>query len=189
MKKRREILKAKIEIYLKKEQLFKHEEHKRFEQSFLTKSRKNLAVANILFKISDEENTRKLLLLASAFETYDWVIIVSYYAMYTSALAALARFGFKSKSHAGTITVLEYHYVAEKKDENKSSALEQKDISSLTKAYDLSEQFITNLIQIKTKRETAQYDATPSLTKEMARAALEDADAFMTKIEEILSKT
>jgi len=57
----------------------------------------------------------------------------------------------------------------------------------LTKAYDLSEQLITKMIQTKTKRETAQYDATPVITREMAEMALADADEFITKIEEILS--
>ncbi len=53
------------------------------------------------------------------------------------------------------------------------------------KAYAISEQLITKLIQTKTKREAAQYDATPSITKEMAKPALADAEEFITKIEEI----
>ena len=118
MKKRSEVLKRKIDRYLRKEQLFKHEEHKKLEKPFLTKPRKNFSVANLLFKISEQEDIRKLLNLASDFEMYDWVIIVSYYAMYTSALAALAKLGFKSKSHAATITVLEHHYILEEKDKN-----------------------------------------------------------------------
>mgnify|MGYP001578278889 CR=1 FL=1 len=128
MKKRSEVLKRKIDRYLRKEQLFKHEEHKKLEKPFLTKTRKNFSVANLLFKISEQEDIRKLLNLASDFEMYDWVIIVSYYAMYTSALAALAKLGFKSKSHAATITVLEHHYILEEKDKNNSKALEQKDL-------------------------------------------------------------
>jgi len=186
MKKRGEILKRKIDRYLKKEQLFKDKEHKKLEKPFLTKSRKNFAVANILFKISEQEDMRKLLNLSSDFEMHDWVIIVSYYAMYASALAALAKLGFKSKSHAATITVLEYHYIPEEKEDNKGKALEQKDMHKLVKAYAISEQLITKLIQTKTKRETAQYNATPSITREMAKSSLDDADEFITKIEEIL---
>jgi uncharacterized protein (UPF0332 family) len=186
MKKRSEILKRKIDRYLRKEQLFKDEEHKKLEKPFLTKSRKNFSVANLLFKISEQEDIRKLLNLASDFEMYDWVIIVSYYAMYTSALAALAKLGFKSKSHAAAITVLEHHYILEEKDKNNGKALEQKDIHKLVKAYAISEQLITKLIQTKTRRETAQYDATPSITREMAKTSLDDANEFITKIEEIL---
>ncbi len=186
MKKRSEVLKRKIDRYLRKEQLFKDEEHKKLEKPFLTKSRKNFSVANLLFKISEQEDLRKLLSLASDFEMYDWVIIVSYYSMYTSALAALAKLGFKSKSHAATITVLEHHYIPEEKDKNNGKVLEQKDIHKLVKAYAISEQLITKLIQTKTRRETAQYDATPSITREMAKISLDDANEFITKIEEIL---
>ncbi len=185
MKNRGEVLRKKIDRYLRKEQLFQDEEHKKLEKAFLTKSRKNFTVANLIFKISEQEGIRKLLSLASDFEMYDWVIIVSYYAMYTSALSALAKLGFKSKSHAATITVLEHHYVNGSKDNGKS--LEQKDIHKLVKAYAISEQLITKLIQTKTKRETAQYDATPSITKENAKTALHDSEEFITKIEEILT--
>ncbi len=180
MKNRNEILKRKIERYLKKEQLSKNDEHKKLERPFLIKTRKNFTVANLLFNISEKENMRKLLNLTSDFEMYDWVIVISYYAMYTSSLAALAKLGYKSKSHAATITVLEYNFVKDKK-------LETTNIHKLVKAYTLSEQLITKLIKIKTKRETAQYDATPPITREMAKTSLDDADEFITKIEEILS--
>jgi uncharacterized protein (UPF0332 family) len=181
MKNRDEFLKRKIERYLKKEQLFKNDEHKKLEKPFLAKARKNFTVSNLLFKISEEEEMKKLLSLASDFEMYDWVIIISYYSMYTSSLSALAKIGYKSKSHAATITVLLHEFVNGKK-------LETKDIHKLVKAYDLSEQLITKLIKTKTKRETAQYDATPAISREMAKTALDDADEFITKIEEILAQ-
>ncbi len=62
MKKRREALKAKIERYLEKEQLFKNDGHTKLEKPFLTKSRKNFSVANLLFKISEQEDVRKMLI-------------------------------------------------------------------------------------------------------------------------------
>lgn len=180
MKSRTDVLKRKIKSYLKRKQVFSSEEHKKLEAPFLTKARKNLTVGSLLFKISEQDELKKIINLASDFETYDWVIIVSYYAMYTSALAAIAKLGFKSKSHAATISILEHHYVHE------SKSLETKDLHKLVKAYTLSEQLITKLIQTKTKRETAQYDATPAISREMAQTALSDADEFITKIEEIL---
>ena len=186
MKKRRDILNRKINRYLRRKQLLKDEEHKKLEKSFLMKSRKNFAVANLLFKISEQDDMRKMLNLASDFELYDWTIIVSYYAMYTSALASLSKIGFKSKNHAATIASLEYNYIPEEKDKINSKVLEQKDIHKLVKAYAISEQLITKLIQTKTKRETAQYDATPSITREMAKSSLDDANDFISKIEEIL---
>ncbi len=173
-------LKKKIKGYLKKGQITKNEENVKLSSLFLTKSRKNLTVANLLFNISDQEDLRKILKLRSSFESFDWVIVVSYYAMYTSALAAVAKLGFKSKSHAATITILEHHYVHENKH------LEEKHLQQISKAYVLSEDLINKLMQTKTRRETAQYEATPTISKENAQSSLQDADQFITKIEEIL---
>ncbi len=178
--KRAEFLKAKIDRFLYKEQLLKNQEYTKLEKPFLVKSRKNFSISNLLFSISEKDDLKKSLSLASGFEAYEWVIISSYYSMYTAALAALAKLGFKSKSHAATIAVLEHHYVH-------SGNLESKHIHKLSKAYELSEELITKLIQTKTKRESAQYDATPSISRENAKTALEDADEFITKIEETLA--
>jgi len=179
--KRIDFLKRKMQGYLKKEQLLKDEEYIKLEKPYLRKARKNFTIANMLLKISDEDSLKKVLKLASDFETFDWVIIVAYYAMYTSALAALSKLGFKSKSHAITLVILEYYYVQQQRD------LEIKYLHKLSNAYRLSEDLINKLIQTKIRRETAQYDATPSISGENAKTALEDADEFITRIEEILS--
>ena len=171
MKDRNLMLKKQIDAFLKRGQLLKNEEYKKFEKPYLTKARKNFTIANLMNSISEQEDIRKMLNLTSDFEMYDWVIIVSYYAMYSSALSALAKLGFKSKSHVATISVLEHNYVGETKN---GKNLESEDINKLTKAYVLSEHLILKLIETKTKRETAQYDATPSITKEMAKSALSD---------------
>ncbi len=52
MRNKRELLKRKIERYLRKGQLFENDEHIKLEKPFLRKSRKNFTVANLLFKIS-----------------------------------------------------------------------------------------------------------------------------------------
>lgn len=176
-----DFLKKKIEGYLRKEQLLTKDEYTKLEKPFLKKARKNFTVANLMFRISEQDNLKKALALSDDFETYEWVISVSYYAMYVSALAALAKRGFKSKSHTATIVFLEYYYV------HKHKNLELKHIQRLTKAYTLSESLINKLIQTKTRRETAQYDATPGISRENAVSALEDAEEFITKMEEILS--
>ena len=179
--KRVDFLKRKIKSHLRKEQLLEDKEYAKLERPYLAKARKNFTVANILIKISDEDKLKKILKLSEDFEMFDWVIIVAYYAMYTSTLAALSRLGFKSKSHAATLAVLEYYYVYQQKD------LEIKHLHKLSKAYRLTKELIDKLIQTKTRRETAQYDATPSISRENAKAALRDADEFITRIEEILS--
>jgi len=174
-------LKRKIEIYLNRKQLLKDKEYAKLEGQYLKKARKNFTVANMLMNISDDDELKKALKIAADFDMYDWVIIAAYYAMYSSALAALSRLSFKSKSHAATLAALEYYYVNQKK------SLKTKHLEKLSKAHNLSEDLINKLIQTKTRRETAQYDATPSISSENAKSSLKDADEFITKIEEILS--
>lgn len=176
-----DFLQKKMGGYLRKKQLLKNEEFNKLEKPFLKKARKNFTVANLMFKISEQDDLKKTLALSQDFETYEWVIVVSYYAMYVSALAALARLGMKSKSHAATIVVLEYSYVHQQKN------LEEKHIQQLAKAYTVSEDLIQKLMQTKTKRETAQYDATPAISQANASSALTDAEEFVTKMEEILN--
>lgn len=178
---KKDFLKKRIARYMKKKQLIKDIEYMKLEKPFITKARKNYTVSNILFNISEKDDLKKVLSISQDFNMYEWVIIVSYYSMYMSALAALARLGFKSKSHAATISVLKEHYV-------KKERLEAKHIESLSKAYMLSENLITKLVNTKSKRETAQYDATPAISRENAVTALADADEFVTKIEDILGK-
>jgi len=175
-------LKNKIQAYIKKEQLMQSQEYAKLEKNYLIKSRKNLTVANLLLRISDAEEIKKILKLSSDFETYDWAIIVAYYSMYISELAALARLGFKSKSHAATIAVLEYNYLHQQK------RLEIKHLINLTNAHALTEGLITKLIQTKSRRESAQYEATSAITRENALSSLRDAEEFITKIEEILQQ-
>ncbi len=177
--KRSGFLKQKIAGYLRKGQLLKKQEYTKLEKPFLAKARKNYTISNLMFKISEQDYFKKTLTLPASFETYEWVIIVSYYGMYMSALTALSGLGFKSKSHAATIAVLEYHYVRKEK-------LGAKHVGNLSKAYALSENLITKLIETKAKREIAQYYATPAISRENAKTALSDADEFITKIEEIL---
>lgn len=179
--KRINFLKRKIISYLKKEQLLKDKNYIKLEKPYLKKARKNLMVANILMNISDEDELKKVLKITADFETHDWVIIVAYYAMYTSALAALSKLGFKSKSHAATLAVLEYYYIYQQK------GLEIKHLVKLSDAFSLSEDLINKLIQTKARRETAQYDATPSISRENAVTTLEDTEGFIIRIEEILS--
>jgi len=175
--KREDALKRKISRYLKKEQLEKGDSFLRLKLPFLRRARKNFAVASLIMDISDKDNFKNTLKLPYDFEAYDWVIVIAYYSMYMSALAALANISFKSRSHAATVALLEYGYVLQNK-------LDAKHLCSLSNAYLLSEELITKLIQAKTNRETAQYDATPEIARQ--NAIIADADEFITKIEGIL---
>lgn len=176
---RAEALKKRISRYLKKKQLEKDDSFNRLKLPFLKKARKNFAFASLIFSISERDNFKGALELPPDFEAYDWVVVIAYYSMYVSALAALANISFKSRSHAATLAVLEQVYVLQNK-------LESRHLQSLSNAYSLSRELITKLAQAKANREAAQYDATPAIARQNAISALEDADEFITKIEELL---
>jgi len=72
MRDRKTILKNKIESFLKKEQLLKNVEYKKLEKSYLTKARKNFTVANLMSNISEQEELRKTLNLATDFDIEWW---------------------------------------------------------------------------------------------------------------------
>ena len=50
-----DVLKKRITLYIKKEQLMQSQEYTNLKKHYLTKSRKNLTVANLMLKISDTE--------------------------------------------------------------------------------------------------------------------------------------
>ncbi|HLD10732.1 MAG TPA: hypothetical protein VJB89_01510 [Candidatus Nanoarchaeia archaeon] len=54
------VLKKKIEI-IRKEQLFNNSKYIYLEKPLLTKVRKNITLANILFKLSDQKELKNLL--------------------------------------------------------------------------------------------------------------------------------
>lgn len=173
------LLKRKINRYLIKEQLLKDRSYAGLKNAYLTKARKNILIANLLMKISEDKKTKDFLKLPDDFNLYEWVIIVSYYAMYSAALGALANFNYKSRSHAATVVVLRYHYVHRQR-------LGREDILRLEKARKFSEALIGKLIKIKSRRESAQYDATPSISKVNAETSVRDANEFVGKVEEIM---
>ena len=66
-----DFLKKKIDRYLQKEQLLKHDEYVKLEKPFLKKARKNFTVANVMFTISENDEPKKTLSLSDDFETYE----------------------------------------------------------------------------------------------------------------------
>ena len=59
-----DFLQKKIEGYVRKEQLLKKEEYIKLEKPFLKKARKNFTVANLMFKISEQDEFKKTLALS-----------------------------------------------------------------------------------------------------------------------------
>jgi len=145
----------------------------RLIKAHLNKAFHNLDFANFTLKSQDKINKRL------EKETYfDWVIIISYYAMYHSAMALLYKLGYKTNNHLATICVL--------CKECLGKTLEKRDIEKLSRTFELSEEEIKEIGKAKERREKASYSGSISFEKHLAEITLDDARKFINKIADIL---
>jgi len=146
--------------------------------SFLRKARNALMTLNFLSELNTNKKIKSLLKIPNNYNSYEWIVITSYYAMYTSALALLAKIGFRSKDHTATLLVLEEYFV-------KKKILDQESFSLIKNAL-FQKQELEKLSDARHKREIAQYSITKQTTKDIADKIKKDAYDFVNKVELIL---
>jgi len=78
----------------------------------LRKALHNLSLSNQIFD-NNQKGQLQIRYLGESF--YDWVITVSYFAMYQACLAALAAVRKVGNNHSATVCALIYHYVHKRK--------------------------------------------------------------------------
>lgn len=147
--------------------------------SYLTKADHSFMVSTILLKLGDNEEAKKVLNIPRDFSAFDWIVITAYYAMYHSALAALASIGYKSDNHTATIIALEVFFV-------KKNLLEKEFLDKLKQARELEEEYVQKLRHARRQRETAQYGVTEETGKDAAEKLLKDARHFIDRMEELV---
>ena len=96
-----------IKWFMKEGLLVKDNSFKLIYNKFLEKARNNLITMNLLAEMDKNKQTKDILKLPKDYNADEWIVITGYYSMYSSALALLAKIGFKSKNHTATILVLE----------------------------------------------------------------------------------
>jgi len=170
-----------INFYIKRELLIKDETVKRLVNEYLFKAKNNLITLRILDEIQDDKEFRKKYNIPKEYSTYEWVVIAGYYAMYTAAISLLAKIGYRSKNHTATLCVLEEFFVKKK--------ILEKDILILLKSAMFHKEEVEKLSDARHKREIAQYSITKQTTKFIAEKIKKDAYDFISKCEEIISKT
>jgi len=171
-------MKNKIDFYLKKGQIVKDKTVMPLAKRYLDKAKNNLVTMKILFDLNNKEE-RELFEIPRDYDPNEWVVITGYYAMYASALALLAKIGFRSKNHTATLLVLEESFV-------KKRLLNEKDLLLIKNAHFQKEE-IEKLSDARHKREIAQYSITKETTKNMAEKIKKDAYDFVNKVELILA--
>jgi len=153
---------------------------KKLSLSYLAKTKNNLVTMRVLSELQLNQKVRELLIIPKDYNPHEWVVVCGYYAMYSSALALLAKIGFKSKNHTATLIVLEEYFV-------KKKILDQKLFLSLKKAVFQKEE-IEKLSEARHKREIVQYSVTKQTTKEIAESIKNDAYDFVNKAELIIQQ-
>jgi uncharacterized protein (UPF0332 family) len=147
---------------------------------YLERATKNLELMNIISELSNNKEAQNALGLSNDYSNDEWIIITSYYAMYTSALALLAKIGYKSNVHTSTIWAIEKFFIERK-------ILEPEYLSLLNHAKEqVSKNDVESLSKGKDNRETAQYNVTKGITHSIAEASMKNAYDFVNKARSIV---
>lgn len=154
---------------------------KRLASNFMERARHNLLLCNAIRVLSSGGEVKRMLRLPEDFSAFDWVVITAYYAMYHSALAALASVSYKSDNHTATIVALEVFFV-------RRELLEREFLDKLKQARELEEEYILKLRRARRQRETAQYVVTEETGKDAAEKLLKAAQEFVNRMERLIEE-
>ncbi len=111
----------------------------------------------------------------------DWQIVASYYTIYHSLLALLARVGIISKNHSATIDLVERIFVGDHISREDMAKI--RDIKSIKELFDPGE--IEEIRRIRSYRIEAQYSIKTSFQQTIADEALDFARNFLSKTQTI----
>jgi uncharacterized protein (UPF0332 family) len=175
-------LKFKIDGYVQSRDLYEDKDFVVLTSYYLDKSRHNLETANLLFKLSEDNESKKALTLREDYYAYDWVISASYYAMFHAATAVLGSLGLRARTHECLIEALEYLFV------HKRKILEIEVIEKIIHLKSLEKRYIDRMWSIKSRRNIAHYKAEESISRSDAQKSLQDAYGFVERMEELIDE-
>ena len=169
-----------IKDYLNKKSLIKDPTVRPLSERYLLKAKSNLITTSLLFDLGLNAEIRKLLNIPKEYNSDEWVVVSSYYAMYAAALALLAKIGYKSSNHSATILAIETFFV-------KKELIEHEYLTMLKNAH-ITQNEVQELSDAKDDREIAQYSVTKATTHSLAEVSKDNAFSFVQKVEELLKK-
>ena len=160
---------------------------------------KSLRTANFIYELSTNDNVKQTLRVEKDFESYVWVIVTSYYSMFYSALALLAREGIRVGRqivHKVTADALIHFFISNKRlakmfedyEEAKDTTLDLIGREELMKGLQkrADELIIAYELEMR-KRVTFQYDIGEMAKRGYADTSLKRAREFFTEVRKILS--
>ena len=170
----------------------------RFVVFFMTNAESSLRTASVLQQISDEDSLKETLKVGSNFESYLWVIVSSYYAMFYAATAILAKQGIKASGqivHKVTADALVHFFVSNEKlaklleqyEEAQTVGLELIGREELMKKMQKkADELIISYEGERKKRSKFQYDIGVQAKRGYAQTSLERARTFVFEINKLI---
>jgi len=145
----------------------------------------NLRIARINFNLNNHQEfikkLEKIEVFDSEFNTYEWVIIMSYYAMFHSVNALLRKIGIKigkQYTHEITTTLLLYYLYYTK-------IIEDELLKIYENAEEKAKELVVSYIFAKEERTKYQYEVNLESQKKDAEKILNDAVDFVSRLKDI----
>jgi uncharacterized protein (UPF0332 family) len=170
----------------------------RFVDFFMANAESSLRTASILQEISDENALKEALKVGMDFESYLWVIVSSYYAMFYAATAILAKQGIRATGqivHKVTADALIHFFGSNEKlaklleqyEEAQAVGLELVGREDLMKRMQKkADELIIAYEGKRKKRSKFQYDIGVQAKKGYAQTSLERAKDFVFEIRKLV---
>jgi uncharacterized protein (UPF0332 family) len=170
----------------------------KFVDFFMANAESSLRTASILQEISDENALKETLKVGMDFESYLWVIVSSYYAMFYAATAILAKQGIRTTGqivHKVTADVLIHFFGSNEKlaklleqyEEAQAVGLELVGREDLMKRMQKkADELIIAYEGERKKRSKFQYDIGVQAKKGYAQTSLERAKDFVFEIRKLV---
>jgi uncharacterized protein (UPF0332 family) len=170
----------------------------RFVSFFMINAESSLRTASVLQQISDEDSLKETLKIGANFESYLWVIVSSYYAMFYAATAILAKQGIKASGqivHKVTADALIHFFVSNEKlaklleqyEEAQTVGLELIGREELMKKMQKkADELIVSYEGERKKRSKFQYDIGVQAKRGFAQTSLERARTFVFEINKLI---
>lgn len=143
----------------------------------------NLRIARLNFNLNERKDFIKELTQTEdpEFNTYEWVIIMSYYSMFHSVNALLRKIGIKvGKQYAHEITtnlLLHYFYY--------TKLIEDELLKIYENAEEKAKGLVVSYIFAKEERTKHQYEVNLESQKKSAEKILDDAVNFVIRLKDI----
>jgi uncharacterized protein (UPF0332 family) len=170
----------------------------KFVNFFMANAESSLRTASILQEISDENALKETLKVSMDFESYLWVIVTSYYAMFYAATAILAKQGIRTTGqivHKVTADALIHFFGSNEKlaklleqyEEAQAVGLEIVGREELMKRMQKkADELIIAYEGERKKRSKFQYDIGVQAKKGYAQTSLERAKDFVFEIRKLV---